>query len=265
MGSLILSRSFEVENVIEGDEGDDSVAGDGKSSSSSVDDTNPGEKIVEEEGEEEEGGSTADDVGMVPFADILNAKSGHNNARLFYEPSHLEMRATNPILQGEQIYNTYADPPNSDLLRRYGHIDEPNQGDCVEIRADTVEETVCKLVKGAEAIKSEKVDWLLEQGLDECVLLLLEKEEELLIRQDSTFTLSHSNLLPDELIQCILIFAASSAAFEKMRQKEELPNPQRDIQVMKLINRVLVARLALYPTTLEVCNSFHSLNPPDHY
>lgn len=31
------------------------------------------------------------------------------------------MRAIKPIGSGEQIYNTYGDLPNADLLRRYGY------------------------------------------------------------------------------------------------------------------------------------------------
>jgi hypothetical protein len=81
------------------------------------------------------------------------------------------MVTTRSIRQGEQIvslflygsqpihgflahnldqWNTYGDPPNSDLLRRYGHVDQVpladgglgNPADIVEIRADLVMEVI---------------------------------------------------------------------------------------------------------------------------
>lgn len=55
MGSLILSRSFHVESGIAKDEDEDS------------------------DDEEEEEREDVGDVAMVPLADILNAKSGHDN------------------------------------------------------------------------------------------------------------------------------------------------------------------------------------------
>jgi SET domain-containing protein 6 len=63
--------------------------------------------------------------------------------------------------------NTYAEPPNSDLLRRYGHIDEPNPNDVVEIDAKLIADVVCQQVKGVAELQAEKVEWLLESGLDE--------------------------------------------------------------------------------------------------
>ena len=59
------------------------------------------------------------------------------------------MVAVRPIKRGEQIWNTYGDPPNANLLRRYGHVDiipldqgplfpYGNPSDDVEIPADLV-------------------------------------------------------------------------------------------------------------------------------
>lgn len=75
-------------------------------------------------------------------------------------------------------WNTYGDPPNSDLLRRYGHVDlvplpdEPgvlgNPADVVEIKADLALQ-VCSDVGtdlSSENAK-ERIDWWLEEGGDE--------------------------------------------------------------------------------------------------
>ena len=66
-------------------------------------------------------------------------------------------------------WNTYDDPPNSDLLRRYGHIDLlpledgslGNPGDIVEMPADLVLDA-----SGSQNTK-ERVDWWLDEGGDE--------------------------------------------------------------------------------------------------
>ena len=110
MGSLVLSRSFEVE-PFEEDQPDgseeteqndmsidskpeDDASGTGETSTNTLDLL----EVVEEDEENE-----ANHVGMVPFADILNAKSGCNNARLFYEKDVLNMTTTQAIKKGEQI------------------------------------------------------------------------------------------------------------------------------------------------------------------
>lgn len=117
------------------------------------------------------------------------------------------MVTTKPIKAGEQIvsvrvqvsagegrltrfrsqWNTYGDPPNSDLLRRYGHVDvvplRPplsgmgNPEDVVEVRADLVVAAVSKKVKYD---LQERVDWWLEEADDEYVLHLLKMSVETL-------------------------------------------------------------------------------------
>lgn len=77
-------------------------------------------------------------------------------------------------------WNTYGDPPNSDLLRRYGHVDQVpldngglgNPADIVEIRADLVVATVERnLPQQSGPSSSERVHWWLEAGGDECIAL----------------------------------------------------------------------------------------------
>lgn len=160
MGSCILSRSFTV--------------------------LPPGVAI--EDGSDDDERQDVGDVAMVPLAgalvrivfvlrldrstDALNARSGHDNARLYYESSKtLDMRTTQAIRQGAQIYNTYADPPNSDLLRRYGHVDEPNPYDVVELGADLLADVACANDEALKALIPAKVEWALEHEIDECVCL----------------------------------------------------------------------------------------------
>ena len=97
-------------------------------------------EIQDDEDDEEKGENEEDvrDISMVPMADMLNAKFGSENTRCFYKREALEMRCTRPIAIGEQLLNTYGNPPNSDLLRRYGFVDEPNRGDLLELPATTI-------------------------------------------------------------------------------------------------------------------------------
>lgn len=131
MGSLILSRSFNVDPAGHDAEDDDeeqqqhtdvSMA----SGSSNIGDvTGHSDQLADEDpnGEDSDGEeeASAGHVAMVPFADILNAKSGANNAELSYEsvrcqPSlqddhniyyvaqeHLVMKSVKPIKKSEQI------------------------------------------------------------------------------------------------------------------------------------------------------------------
>ena len=76
-------------------------------------------------------------------------------------------------------WNTYGDPPNSDLLRKYGHVDiillpqsgEGNPSDIVEVRADLIVSVLtqqdCDV--SPDSIK-ERIDWWLEEGGDEWVI-----------------------------------------------------------------------------------------------
>jgi SET domain-containing protein 6 len=67
------------------------------------------------------------------------------------------------------------------LLRRYGHVDQVplangaglgNPADVVEIRADLVMSSVeQKIPEHASPRSSERVDWWLEEGGDECITL----------------------------------------------------------------------------------------------
>lgn len=52
------------------------------------------------------------------------------------------MRSIRPIPKNEQIYNTYGNLPNADLLRRYGYIIPGSRDDLVEISTEIIIEIV---------------------------------------------------------------------------------------------------------------------------
>jgi SET domain-containing protein 6 len=105
----------------------------------------------EDDEEEEEEGLIA----MVPMADMLNHKTGYNNARLFHESDSLQMKAIKDIEKDEQIYNTYGELCNADLLRKYGFADENNPFDIVELDGTLVVNECCP--KDNKKTKEKKV------------------------------------------------------------------------------------------------------------
>ncbi|KAI0339982.1 SET domain-containing protein [Trametopsis cervina] len=255
MGSRILSRSFQVskwegETQNDNDEEEDVDAPDANKSVDSaamdVDETpedgdaGGGEDSEGADDDDDESGDDPADVALVPMADMLNARYGSENAKLFYEEQDLKMITTRPIKADEQIWNTYGDPPNSDLLRRYGHVDElplepplsgiGNMADNVEVPADLVVKAVAKENTSAY---QDRIDWWLEEV------------------EDDTFIVFTDCELPADLVSLARLLLQSDAEWQKTLSKSKLPKPSIDGEVLKVAIEVLQRRLAQYPTTIE--------------
>ncbi|GAA6010244.1 hypothetical protein JCM11491_005408 [Sporobolomyces phaffii] len=216
MGSLVLSRSFHVDHKAkEEDAGDDDDSDD----------------------EEDEEREDVADVAAVPFADLLNAKSGCDNARLFYEPQTLNMMSTTRIPAGSQIFNTYADPPNSDLLRRYGHVDEVNDADLVEVGLEEVAELVGEGNGLSEDEIEKRAEFLLDVGIDD------------------VFAIETNHTLPDELVSAIRVFLLTPEELAKSQKKESPPKPKLEGTVAEWAKKILVKREGDYETTIEADES----------
>ncbi|TCD67866.1 hypothetical protein EIP91_011863 [Steccherinum ochraceum] len=253
MGSRILSRSFTVLKWEResGADADAMVVADADTSLGSgmdvdMDANNPVDQDLDgtedldsdDEGDSEDPG----DVAMVPMADMLNARFESENAKLFYEEHNLKMITTKAIKAGEQIWNTYGDPPNSDLLRRYGHVDyvplRPplsgmgNPADVVEVRADLVVAVTQDRGKAVGDAK-ERVEWWLE------------------VTDDDTFVIQTDCEVPDELISLVLLLMLPAPEWEKAQRKEKLPKPKINVGLLPLIASVIETRLEEYQTTLE--------------
>jgi N-lysine methyltransferase SETD6 len=279
MGSRILSRSFHVEPYSEQKAMQQSAGGDADSD----DEMEGGE-------EEEEEASTEDvaDISMVPMADMLNARPGdYHNAKLFYKPTHLEMRSTRPIKKGEQIYNTYADPPNSDLLRRYGYVDLnaaseelqaeggadelDNPNDNVELGWDLVIDAAQSLKygessrSGSDAVEhraklKRRVEHFEKEGLipDECMVfdflapsLVADEKAKLRFLQDD------SEEAWAELFEVCKLVWIDDASYDKQAQKEEAPEAEWSSMLKDKAgdgepNKILAAKLALAAVRLRL-------------
>ncbi|KAK0505072.1 SET-domain protein [Armillaria luteobubalina] len=252
MGSRILSRSFNVEKWEDEVEDDEPAA---QTNSMDVDDPAPltsasndsperahGEEVAEDnEEEEEEEEEDASDISMVPVADLLNARYEAENAKLFYEENELKMVATKCIMKGEQIWNTYGDLPNAELLRRYGHVDllplstggQGNPGDIVEVRADLVVAVVSKRCDHSSVVADERMEWWLEEGGDDIIVIEADLE------------------IPPALISLIKLLSFSSDEWRKVRGKGKPPKPKLDSATVDIIKDVLDQRLQQYPTSLQ--------------
>ncbi|KAI3604827.1 set domain protein, partial [Moniliophthora roreri] len=224
MGSRILSRSFDVERW-ESEYGENEAANTSAASAMDVDQLVAPPEPQEEEIHEEEEDPV--DVSMVPMADLLNARYGSENAKLFYEEASLRMVATKPVKTGEQIWNTYGDLPNAELLRRYGHVDllplpdgtEGNPGDIVEIRADLVVSAVTESHGNSTESCKERIDWYLEEGGDD--VLAVESDAE----------------LPSSMILLIQLLLLQDREWQKLRQKRKLPKAKADAAVLEIVHR----------------------------
>jgi SET domain-containing protein 6 len=245
MGSRILSRSFQVEAQprVDGSHTPSLAHEDVEMGFDNSSTLPHGDEDIE--GDVESDDADTDDpanVAMVPMADMLNARYGCANAKLFYENRYLRMVTTRSVRQGEQIWNTYGDPPNSDLLRRYGHVDLVplangsfgNPADTVEIRADLVMEVILQnYPEWAGPRSAERVDWWLEEG------------------GDDMFVVDSSNDVPEELTSFVRLLMMSASEWEKTKRKSKLPKPNEDEVALSMTADVVRRRLTEYPTTIE--------------
>jgi len=161
-------------------------------------------------------------------------------------------------------FNTYGDLPNSDLLRRYGHVDLVpcshlkgalgNPQDIVEIRADLVVKVVCGDAANDEKYQ-QRIDWWLDEGGDEYVsspfsLFLY------LRTTPSVFIIDMDAILPVAMMSLIRLLLLPKEDWEKTREKGRPPKAKFDRQVSCLLRRIFETRLSIYQSPdLEVCSS----------
>ncbi|WVQ73990.1 hypothetical protein IAR50_003571 [Cryptococcus sp. DSM 104548] len=247
-GSRILSRSFTVPLSRFDNAPKAKAAGDPEDS--------------DDEDEEEDQGV----VVMMPFADMLNAAFEKDNAHLFVdeEPSDefksgVMMRSTKKISKSQQIYNTYDAPPNSELLRKYGHVDVlplpkevtkllrtskvgaewafGNAGDEVLLSGDAVVESVAKKLgdKADEKWREDmqtRIDWWLEEG------------------QEDAFPLGYDEEIDDGLISFARLLS-NDEDWEKAQKKSKPPKATVDGDVAAILLDAIEQRESSYGGSLE--------------
>ncbi|KAK9239702.1 hypothetical protein V1525DRAFT_448682 [Lipomyces kononenkoae] len=282
MGSLILSYSFDIEreghvyeNERYGDANDDEEAS--VEELPPVDESEDEEELAEAASDDESDTMKENDEGvieveeeddsddaekflkaMVPLADMLNGDSDLCNAKLFYSKDNLEMRATKLIPEGDQIYNTYGNLPNADLLRRYGYVRYgKTENDIVEIETQLVMDTSAHGL--SESYLKKRIDFMVE--IDE------EEGEELL---DTSIQISISSpAIPTSALLLTYILMLNPPAFRSVRKqshdavlsitrKELKSEEQRELWI-EIINK----KLAQYKTDIVTDENLMLETSPD--
>ncbi|KAF9527317.1 hypothetical protein CPB83DRAFT_768637 [Crepidotus variabilis] len=274
MGTRLLTRSFTIEQETDEEpattsQAEDTItAGDISTENDHVDAPLEAKGEDEDEDEDEDADNEDEDTQttmvMVPMADMLNARYKANHAKLFYEPDCLRMVTIKPIKAGEQILNTYGNPPNSELLRRCGHVDYlslpselygdntfGNPGDIVELPADQVVQVALK-VRGHNETQEdilERIDWWLEEGGDDVFILEIDDENPATLESlDIPIAFARLILHDDE--------------WERAKAKGKPPKPKLEEHTLRVLKEALERRLQDYATTLEDDERLLTLDSP---
>ncbi|CAB4386106.1 uncharacterized protein OCT59_022493 [Rhizophagus irregularis] len=213
MGSLVMANAFQ-----------DKIRN--KNIEENQDKNEEDEEDEENEDEEDE----KEEITMMPMADMLNHKTGFNNARLFRDKGLLEMTAIKKIKKGEQIYNTYGELCSADLLRKYGFVDENNMYDIVELNGQFVVDTLSI----DEDTKNKKIEMLLEEDI-----------------LDDIFVLDTTCEIPPELIITAKVMRMDKAQFKKLQKSEKFPEPKMNLDIKQSLIQLFEKRLAMYKTSIK--------------
>ncbi|XP_034032871.1 N-lysine methyltransferase setd6 [Thalassophryne amazonica] len=160
----------------------------------------PCEEDCEEEDDEDEEKAPSPPM-MVPMADMLNHVSDHN-ANLEFTPNSLKMVCMRSIRKGGEVFNTYGQIANWQLLHMYGFTEPyPSNNDTVDIpfnnlykivkqkgiqsdldrqQMDEVWETLCHMMEGKDAFVFGKQGCLTDTELHTMLKLLCMSYKEFL-------------------------------------------------------------------------------------
>lgn len=239
MGSLVMSYSFDVNKYTPDNDTamheDDSEGADHDTSHMSID-APDGSEQPHEHHESEQSDSEGDEShevievagdidlsddedeedfpvkAMVPLADTLNAHSKLCNAHLCQESGVLVMRATEDIPKGAQVYNTYGDFPNGDLLRRYGYVEAGGTD------SDILEITISDIVSAVELAAAQSLKAPPKDGVVmEYVNQLAEWEHDILEIVDDSYEIQLTGTPGTEIL--VLISFLTLAVFRNKDYK----------------------------------------------
>uniref|UniRef100_A0A250Y131 N-lysine methyltransferase SETD6 n=1 Tax=Castor canadensis TaxID=51338 RepID=A0A250Y131_CASCN len=161
---------------------------------------------LEEEDDEKEPNSPL----MVPAADILNHSANHN-ANLEYSAEYLRMVATRPIPKGQEIFNTYGQMANWQLIHMYGFV-EPypdNTDDTADIQMVTVREAAVQRAKSTaeRLLLYERWDFL-------CKLEMVGEEGAFVVGREEVLT-------EEELTTTLRVLCMSAVEFREYKDRDE--------------------------------------------
>ncbi|XP_072374727.1 N-lysine methyltransferase setd6 isoform X2 [Scyliorhinus torazame] len=154
---------------------------------------------------------------MVPMADILNHVANHN-ARLEFTPECLKMLSIRKISKGEEIFNTYGQLANWQLLHMYGFT-EPypsNTHEAMDIRMQMMYDAALQAVRTDEERK-----------------LLMEKWEFLteleIVGEEGDFVIGQAGVLTEEeLYSTLKVLSMSLMEFEEYKANDGWDEDEED-------------------------------------
>nr|XP_009931951.1 PREDICTED: N-lysine methyltransferase SETD6 [Opisthocomus hoazin] len=204
---------------------------------------------LEEEDEDEKGPNPPM---MVPVADILNHVANHN-ANLEYSPQCLRMVTTRPVSKGQEIFNTYGQMANWQLLHMYGFA-EPypgNTNDTADIQMVTVRNAALQRAKSEaqQQLVAEQWDFL-------CQLEMVGDEGAFVLGWDEVLT-------EEELSTTLKVLCMSEEEFKEYKEHNGWEEDSEEEENSTLSNEAL-SRLKppcknlLYDSVLLTLESYGS-------
>ncbi|XP_035497482.1 N-lysine methyltransferase setd6 [Scophthalmus maximus] len=161
----------------------------------------------DDDDEEEEDEKAPNPPMMVPMADMLNHVSNHN-ANLEFTPDSLRMVCVRPVRRGEEVFNTYGQMANWQLLHMYGFTEPyPSNGN------DTADVPIADLYKvAAQGIQSDVDRQLMEEKWEMLRQMMQEK---------AAFVFGKHGCLTDtELHTALKVLCMSKDEFSDYRENE---------------------------------------------
>ncbi|XP_058901407.1 N-lysine methyltransferase SETD6 isoform X4 [Kogia breviceps] len=176
---------------------------------------------LEEEDDEKEPNSPL----MVPAADVLNHLANHN-ANLEYSPNCLRMVATQPIPKGHEIFNTYGQMANWQLIHMYGFA-EPypdNTDDTADIQMVTVREAALQgtKVEAERLLLYERWDFL-------CKLEMVGEEGAFVIGREEVLT-------EEELAMTLKVLCMPAEEFREFKDQDGWGDDKREEDSLTITN-----------------------------
>ncbi|XP_063267048.1 N-lysine methyltransferase SETD6 isoform X1 [Prinia subflava] len=180
---------------------------------------------LEEEEEDEKGPNPPM---MVPVADILNHVANHN-ANLEYSPQCLRMVTTQPVGKGQEIFNTYGQMANWQLLHMYGFA-EPypgNSHDTADIQMVTLRRAALQRAKSEaqQQLVSEQWDFL-------CQLEMVGEEGAFVLGWDEVLT-------EEELSMTLKVLCMSEEEFKEYKEQDGWEDDSEEEENSTLSNEAL--------------------------
>jgi len=156
---------------------------------------------------------------MVPVGDILN-HIAKNNAELRFSENGLDIFSNKAIKKGEEVYNTYGEHSNTDLLHMYGFVEKypENTYDNVEIPTKCFIDAVRNLRMQPSVVLEEKLSAYQEIGL---------------LNDDYSIVIGNDGILnQDELSHILEIYSMTPDEFQEFCDNDfEMSADEGDVDV----------------------------------